>query len=139
MISFKYSTAMETQKKHFSAYLILLIALVTFVFGCKKGYTDDAWVETRDVSIVADKSSPENGKQYLEVIYENIGSVSFRKIKYELIMRTGAKIDTVIKTIIPELVFKPKDKHLVPRAIGELPATFDDVRIGKVWVIEDTK
>ena len=85
------------------------------------------------------KSDPENGKQYLNVIYENIGSDAYRKIKYQLIMRTGTKTDTVVNTIIPETVFKPKEKHLVPRYIGEPEAKFDEVKVGKVWVVKDSK
>jgi hypothetical protein len=121
-------------------YLIPLIAAMFFAFcsvDCKKDSSSDNWTETKDVAIIADKANPENGKQYLEIIYENIGSDTYRKIKYQLISRTGAKTDTVEKTIIPETVFKPKEKHLVPRAIGEQPATFDEVKVGKIWVVKD--
>jgi hypothetical protein len=116
-------------------FVVLLCAGV--VTSCKKGSSDDAWVETKDVTFIVDKSNPENGKQYLEVIYENAGSYSVHKIKYQLITRTGGKIDTVEKIIVPDEIFKPKDRHLVPRAIGEPPATFDEVHVGKVWVVKD--
>jgi len=125
---------MKTQNCNIS--LFTLIFCLTIASGCKKESDYDAWVESRDVLIIADKSSPENGKQYLEVIYENVGSDTIRKIKYQLITRTGAKSDTVEKIIIPEKVFVPRDKHLVPKPIGELPATWDEVRVGKIWIVK---
>jgi len=139
MISFKHSTSMETHRHYYSVYVVIFIVVSIFGVACKKGSSDDPWVETRDIAFIADKSTPENGKQYLEIIYENVGADAFRKIKYQLITRTGSKIDTVEKTIIPETVFMPKERHLVPRAIGELPATFDEVHVGKVWAVKDSK
>jgi hypothetical protein len=129
---------MKTRKYFISVFTVLLSVL--FLNSCKKDLdSGDNWAETKDVAIIADKSNPENGKQYLEIIYENIGNDAIRKIKYQLIERTGTKTDTVENTIIPETVFMPKEKHLVPRHIGEEPATFDDVKIGKIWVVKDGK
>jgi len=120
-------------------YLLSLVISGIFVAGCKKEAGDDNWVETHDISIIADKSNPENGKQYLEVIYENLGSDTYRKIKYQLITRTGTKTDTTEKVIIPETVISPKAKHLVTRPIGEKPASFDEVKVGQIWVVKDEK
>jgi hypothetical protein len=120
-----------------SLSLFTAIFCLAIASGCKKESGYDTWIESKEISIIADKSTPENGKQYLEVIYENVGSDTVRKIKYQLITRTGVKTDTVEKTIIPETVFPPRAKHLVPKPIGELPATWDEVHIGKIWVVKD--
>ena len=139
MILFKHSTAMNKPIYHYPAHLLIFFIVIALEAGCKNASSDDVWIETKDVAFIADKGTPENGKQYLEIIYENIGTDALRKIKYQLITRTGSKIDTIEKIIIPETVFKPKDKHLVQRSIGEQPATFDEVHIGKIWVVKDTK
>ncbi|MEI8134394.1 MAG: hypothetical protein WCH46_04840 [bacterium] len=119
--------------------VIVIVFIYTFSTGCKKEAYVEPWVETKDVGILAYKSDPENGKQYLEVIYENNGHDSYRKLKYQLLMRTGNKIDTVEKMITPETIFGPKQRHLVPRAIGETPATFDEVKVGKIWAVPEGK
>ena len=109
------------------------------IAGCKKSDDDEVWVETRDVVIQPYKSDPVDGKQYLEVIYENVGHDTYRKIKYQLIRRTGTQWDTTERIILPETVFQPKDKHLVPRHIGQSTAAFDEVKAGKVWGVIDKK
>jgi hypothetical protein len=113
--------------------------ILVSVEGCKKASDDEVWIETRDVVIQPYKSDPKDGKQYLDVIYENVGSDTYRKIKYQLIRRTGTTVDTTERIILPETVFLPTEKRLVPRHIGQSPVTFDEVKAGKVWGIIDTK
>lgn len=113
---------------------IVVLLFVSLVFAACNKTDSENWVETREITITAYKSDPENGKQYLDVIYENGTQGNVRKIKVELFERTGSKVDTVVKTIEPTEVLKPKDRHLVKRPIGEAPATFDEVTVGKVWI-----
>lgn len=117
--------------KRISVLLLLSLTLVT----CKND-SGDTWVETKEVTITPYKSDPENGKQYLDIIYENASQSTIRRIKVELLERTGSKVDTVVKMITPTEIFKPKDRHLVKRPIGESPATFDEVTVGKVWIVK---
>ncbi|MEP7235878.1 MAG: hypothetical protein ABI778_11345 [Ignavibacteriota bacterium] len=119
-------------------FLGIFLAL-TILGSCTKGGDSDEWVESRDVVILPYKSDPKDGKQYLDVIYENVGHDTYRKLKFQLITRTGEKLDTIEKTIIPETVFAPKDKRLNPRHIGQEEATFDEVKPGMVWVVLDKK
>jgi hypothetical protein len=130
---------MNTQRYFTYLSAAFFCITLTAVTGCKKDADIDPWEETNDVSIIAYKSNPENGKQYLNVIYENVGHDTYRKIKYQLFIRTGAKTDTVEKTIIPTTVFLPKDKRLVPKNIGAEPATWDEVKVGKIWAVKDGK
>jgi hypothetical protein len=113
--------------------------ILSGIGGCKKSGDDEVWVETKDIVIMAYKSDPVDGKQYLDVIYENVGNDTYRKIKYQLIRRTGTTMDTTERIILPETVFQPKERRLVPRHIGQSPATFDEVKAGKVWGVIDTK
>lgn len=117
-----------------AAFLCIFFSLAN---GCKKEADADPWIETNEIAIMAYKSNPENGKEYLNIIYENTGHDTYRKIKYQLFIRTGTKTDTVEKTIIPTTVFAPKERRLIPRHIGEEPVTFDEVKPGKVWAIKD--
>src|SRR2546423_723458 len=91
--------------------IAFLLCCCSFLFaqsGCKKEDTADVWVATNDVTILPYKSDPEDGKQYLNVIYENHSNDTYRKIKCQIIERKGAKFDTIVKVIIPPTIFKPK-------------------------------
>jgi hypothetical protein len=118
---------------------VILCVFLANITACKKATDDEVWVETKDIVIMPYKSDPVDGKQYLDVIYENVGKDTYRKIKYQLIRRIGAKIDTTERIILPETVFTPKEKRLIPRHIGQSPAMFDEVKSGKIWAIVDTK
>ena len=118
-------------------YATMLSCFFFLLIGCKKEADIDPWVTTDNITIIPYKSDPENGKQYLNVIYENNGPDTYRKIKCQLITRTGTKFDTIEKTIVPPIIVKPRDKNLVPRQIGEETVSFDEVKAGKVWVVKD--
>jgi hypothetical protein len=139
LLSFTLSTPMNTQRYLVRTSIAFFCIILASISGCKKAADTDAWTETNDVSILAYKSDPENGKRYLNIIYENAGNETYRKIKYQLFIRTGTRIDTVEKIIIPTTVLIPKDRRLVPRNIGEEEAMWDEVKVGKVWVVKDTK
>ena len=132
---------MNTQNHSLRITISFLCIVFISLTGCKKEADTDNWEETKDVAIIAYKSEPDpvTKKVYLNIIYENIGKDTYRKIKYRVVTRTGTKIDSVENTIIPTTVFGPKDKRLVPRHIGEEEAKFDDVRLAKVWVVKDEK
>lgn len=115
---------------------IVLLILAGLVISCGRS-NDDPWVLTKDINITAYKSDPENGKQYLDVIYENATPFNVRKLKIELLERTGTKIDTVFKEITPEQILHPKDRHLAKRPVGEPIATFDEVSVGRVWLVKE--
>jgi hypothetical protein len=111
----------------------LLLGLVG-LSACGTDKDVDEWTTSPGVVVTAYKTDPENGKQFLNVIYENDGKDTVDKIKYELITTTNGKVDTTTRVIDPGAHLKPKDRHLVKRGVGEEPVTFDEVRVGKVWV-----
>jgi hypothetical protein len=130
---------MNTHTYSLTVRTALICIILTGIGGCQKSGDDEVWVETRDIIIQPYKSDPVDGKQYLDVIYENVGQDTYRKIKYQLIRRTGTQLDTTERIILPATVLQPKQKRLVPKHIGQSPATFDEVKAGKVWGIVDKK
>jgi hypothetical protein len=127
-------------KKSMSAIRVIIVSLILIgIYSCKNSDDQEVWTETKSVAITPYKSDPEDGKQYLDIIYENVGNEVYRKIKFQLIRRTGTKYDTTERVILPETIVKPNDKRLIPRRIGQPVATFDDVKAGKVWVVVDEK
>ncbi len=115
-----------------------IVLLFIAVFGISCGHADDdPWELSKDIPITAYKGDPENGKQYLEVIYENASKFNIRKLKIEIIERTGSKFDTIMKEITPEQILHPKDRHLAKRPVGEPVATFDEVKVGRVWIVKE--
>ncbi len=114
---------------------IVIIACAS-LFGCKKEAAEEKWVTSPGLTVTAMKTE-ENGKPYINIIYENFGADTVRKIKYQLFQHKGSKWDTTEKIIDLPSVLKPKDRHLVPRAIGEEPTTADEIGTGKVWVIKN--
>ncbi len=117
-------------------YTFWVILAALGVMACGSAM-DDNWVLTKDISVTPYKSDPENGKQYLDVIFENGGKDNIRKLKIELLERTGSKIDTLTREIIPTEIVHPKDRHLAKRPLGEPPATFDEVMVGRVWIVKE--
>lgn len=102
--------------------------------SCGKEAPED-WTTSPGVTVTA-TPVVEDGKHFLNIIYENFGQDTVRKIKYELITTQQGKVDTTTKEIDPPTLFRPKDRHLVPRAIGEKEANYDEVHVGKVWVVK---
>ncbi len=117
-------------------HYIWVLLVTASALSCGKT-VEEPWVLSKEIGVTAYKSDPENGKQYLEVIYENSGSANIRKLKIELIERTGNKFDTIMKEITPEQIFHPKDRHLAKRPVGEPVATFDEVMVGRVWIVKE--
>jgi hypothetical protein len=130
---------MNTQKNIIPRCAPFFCIILLSLSACKKSGDTDQWTESTDVNILAYKSDPENGKRYLNIIYENVGHETYRKIKYELFLHAGAKADTIEKIIIPTTVLGPKDRRLVARNIGEEEAKWDEVKVGKIWVVKDGK
>ena len=73
---------MNTRRYPLSLLAAFLCIFILSNIGCKKEADADEWVATTDVAITAYKSNPENGKEYLNIIYENTGHDTYRKIKY---------------------------------------------------------
>lgn len=120
--------------------LLLTIAAMVGATGwlCGCGTRQDHWEKSPGVEITAQKTY-EDGKPYLQVFYENFGTDTIRKIKYQLISETNGHFDTVINEIDPVELFRPKDRHVVPRAIGQDTLAADEVRAGQVWVVKEVK
>jgi len=139
MFSFTLTITMNAHRYPLTAQAAFICIILASIGSCRKAGDDEVWTETKDILIVPYKSDPEDGKQYLDIIYENVGNDTYRKIKFQLFRRTGTRIDTTERIILPETIFLPKEKRLVPRHIGQSPVTFDEVKAGKVWGIIDTK
>jgi hypothetical protein len=128
----------SSQRITISVATILMIVASMFTAGCKmgSGSNSDEWVASPGVTITP-TIYEDGGKKYLQVMYENFGVDTLERIKYELIGIKGEKRDTTVKEITLKKLMRPKDRHVVPRAIGQDPVDFDEVHTGKVWVIKD--
>ena len=109
-------------------------AVLSLIAGCSS--PDDQWVKSPGLEITVEKEYI-NGKPLLTVFYENFGADTIRKIRYQLISETKGRLDTTIKEIDPPVLLKPKDRHVVPRAIGEDTVAADAVHTGQVWVVKE--
>jgi hypothetical protein len=78
----------------------------------------------------------EEGKPYLTTLYENFSNDTILKIRYELFLEKNGHTDTVMKEIDPPKILRPKDRHSVPRHIGEDTISVDEVHVGQVWVVK---
>ncbi len=114
--------------------LLVIVTLMTLCASCQ--LQEPVWEISRTVTVVAERSAPDNGKQYLQIYYENTGQDTIEQIKYELIKLHGTKADTAIRIIEPQKVLLPAERHIVARQVGQAPADFDAVTVGKVWVIK---
>ena len=95
----------------------------------------EQWVKSPGVEVSVFKEY-ENGKPYLTVLYENFGDDTIEKIRYQLINETNGHFDTVLKEIDAPVLLRPKDRHSVPRHIGEDTVKADYVHVGQVWVVK---
>ena len=103
---------------------------------CGCSVRQDHWEKSPGVEITAEKTY-EDGKPYLQVFYENFGVDTIRKIRYQLISETKGHFDTVIHEIDPVELFRPKDRHVVPRSIGQDTLAAEEVHTGQVWVVKE--
>ena len=114
-------------------FLPLAAAFLCLAASCKA--PEEQWEKSPGVEVSVDKEY-ENGKPYLTIFYENFGQDTVEKIRYELISETKGHLDTTLKEIDPPKLLRPKDRHTVPRHIGEDTVAADHVGVGKVWVIK---
>jgi hypothetical protein len=115
--------------------LAIPFLFLTLASGCKNENAEE-WTTSQGVTVTA-LPVEENGKKYLNIFYENFGQDTVSRIKYTLITMKGGKADTAEKQINPTELFYPKDRHLVPRAIGEKEYDGDQVMVENVLVIKE--
>jgi hypothetical protein len=114
-------------------YASLFLSL-SGAIGCKS--ESEEWDKSPGVEISVYKEY-ENGKPYLTVFYENFGQDTIEKIKYQLISIKDKRADTTVREIIPPKLLRPKDRHTVPRHIGEDTVAADEVHVGQIWVVKN--
>jgi hypothetical protein len=112
---------------------ILALLTATMLNGCSS--QEQRWEKSPGVEVTAEKEYID-GKPLLTVFYENFGADTIEKIRYQLITETKGRVDTTMKEIDPPVLLRPKDRHVVPRAIGEDTVAADEVRVGQVWVVK---
>jgi hypothetical protein len=112
----------------------MLIAIIALLTGCSS--QEQRWEKSPGVEVTVEKEYID-GKPFLTVFYENLGIDTIEKIRYQLITDTKGKLDTIMKEIDPPVLLRPKDRHVVPRAIGEDTVSADEVRAGQVWVVKE--
>jgi hypothetical protein len=112
----------------------MLIAIIALLTGCSS--QEQRWAKSPGVEVTVEKEYID-GKPFLTVFYENFGVDTIEKIRYQLITDTKGKLDTIMKEIDPPVLLRPKDRHVVPRAIGEDTVSADEVRAGQVWVVKE--
>ena len=117
---------------NFRFYLAIL-STSTLLASC--GSKEDKWEKSPGLEVSVAKEY-ENGRPYLTVFYENYGNDTIEKIRYELIGITNGIADTTLRYIEPPKLLRPKDRHTVPRHIGEDTVKADAVTVGQVWVIK---
>lgn len=113
----------------------MLFVASSFSFSACKSDPEETWEKSPGLQISVYKDY-ENGKPYLTTLYENFGKDTIEKIRFELILETKGHFDTVLKEINPPKVLRPKDRHSVPRHIGEDTLAADYVHVGKVWAVK---
>lgn len=124
------------QSRAFSLRAALPFALALVALHCKS--ESDQWVPSPGVQVTVFKEI-ENGKPYLTTLYENFGSDTVEKIRFQLINETRGKFDTVWREIDPPKLLRPKDRHSVPRHIGEDTVSAEYVHVGQVLVVKKNK
>jgi len=116
--------------------LVTWIVAAAWLHGC--GTPSDKWEKSPGLQISVDKTY-DIGKPYLQVFYENFGVDTIKKIRYQLITVTKGHVDTTVKEIDPVNLLRPKDRHVLPRAIGEDTLSADEVSVGQVWVVKEKR
>ncbi len=115
------------------AFFASSITISALIAGCSS--PDVKWEKSPGVEITADKEYIK-GKPFLTVFYENFGDDTVKRIRYQLISITKGHVDTTLKEIDPPELLKPKDRHVLPRTIGEDTLAADEVHVGQVWVVK---
>ena len=103
------------------------------LLGCQS--EPEKWEKSPGLKVSVYKDD-EGGKPYLTTLYENFGVDTIEKIRFQLILDTKGHSDTVMKEIDPPMLLHPKDRHSVPRSIGEDTVAADFVHVGQVWVVK---
>ncbi len=101
--------------------------------GCSS--QSDKWEKSPGLEVTVYKEY-EDGKPYMTVFYENFGQDTIEKIKYQLISITKGKADTSWNIIDPPRLLEPKDRHTVPRHVGEDTVTADEIHVGQVLAVK---
>lgn len=122
------------QYRSFLARAVFPFALALVAIHCKS--EGEQWVTSPGVQVTVFKEI-ENGRPYLTVLYENFGTDTIQKLRYQLINESRGHLDTVWKEIDPPRLLRPKDRHSVPRHIGEDTVSAEYVHVGKVLVVKD--
>ncbi len=123
----------------FIAFLTSLIGaalMAVIMSGCQEKTSDFKWEKSPGVEVTAEREIID-GKPYLTVFYENFGEDTVERIRYQLISVTNGKADTEMKEIIPPVLLRPKDRHVMPHPIGLDTLTAESVHAGQVWVVKD--
>lgn len=115
---------------------VLAIFISLTVLGCQTANVKEEWEIAPKEVVISPYKSPEADGTYLNVIYENFSQDTIRKLKYELITTTNGIIDTIEREIILKQRLKPKDRHLVTRPVSEKPINYDEVGVGRVWIVK---
>lgn len=118
-----------------SRQLSLAVAFFLLI-GCNSEPKDDWQPAPKEIVITPYLTNEASGK-YLNIIYENFSEDTVRKLKFDLIATTGSEVDTIEREIVLKRRFKPKDRHLVTRPVSEKPVTYDQVAVGKVWIVKE--
>jgi len=113
------------------------LALLCVTIASCNSKKEEPWTKSPGVEVSVVKEY-EDGKPYLTVFYENFGADTIQKIRYEYITVTHGHTDTTLKVITPPELLLPKDRHTVPRSIGEDTVKADEVHVGEVWVMKKT-
>ncbi len=112
--------------------------MIVGVSFCSCGNSHDNWEKSAGVDVSVDKIY-DNGKPYLQVYYDNFGVDTIRRLKYQLITVTKGHVDTTMKEVDLDDLLRPKDRHIVPRAIGEDTLAADEVSVGQIWVVKEKR
>jgi hypothetical protein len=122
-----------------SIYFFAVTLLALFMTSCAADETAGGeWVEAdKGLVVISPYLDRTANGTFLNVIYENASQDTIRKLKYELITTEAGKTDTTEREIILKKRLKPADKHLVTRGQTEKPVTYEDVGVGRVWIVKD--
>ena len=116
------------------SYKKFIPIIATLIFcACKS--EPEVWEKSPGLTITVFKDE-DNGKPYLTTLYENFGEDTIEKIRFQLITETKGHWDTTWREIDPPKLLRPKDRHAVPRHIGEDTLAADYVGVGKVLAVK---